>query len=166
MYNLVQISNNINGENMKVSDAMNKNLIICNYSINVVNICKLMSEYNIGFIPIEKNKKIIGVVTDRDIVINMISNKISYNCSIEKYINRNVINIESASSIENALNVMKKNKVKRLIVTDKSKVIGIISLSDIIFVNNEDKIIDTIKSIWSIENNTIEYKTEIDEFYL
>ena len=79
--------------NMKVKDFMSKNLIICSYNINVVNISNIMKKYNIGFIPIEKDKKIIGVITDRDIVVNMISNKINYNNNIESYINSKIISI-------------------------------------------------------------------------
>ena len=152
---------------MKVKDIMSKNLIICSYNINVVNISSIMKKYNIGFIPIEKNKKIIGVVTDRDIVINMITNKINYKNNIESYINNKIVSIDENCSIEECLNLMKENKLKRLIVTNNEKIVGVISTSDI--VNNyddTDKIVNTIKSIWSIEKNDDTYKTEIDEFYL
>ncbi len=152
---------------MKVKDIMSKNLIICSYNINVVNISSIMKKYNIGFIPIERNKKIIGVVTDRDIVINMITNKINYKNNIESYINNKIVSIDENCSIEECLNLMKENKLKRLIVTNNEKIVGVISTSDI--VNNyddTDKIVNTIKSIWSIEKNDDTYKTEIDEFYL
>lgn len=167
MYIKLKISNNITGEIMKVKDIMSKNLIICSHDINVVNISNIMKKYNIGFIPIEKNKKIIGIVTDRDIVINMITNKIDYKNKIESYINDKVINIDENENITNCLNIMKENKVKRLIVTGNKKIVGVISISDII--NNYDdsnEIFETIKSIWSIEKSDDIYKTEIDEFYL
>ena len=82
---------------MKVKDIMSKNLIICSSDINVINISNIMKKYNIGFIPIEKKKKIIGVITDRDIVINIISNKVNNNSSIESYVNSNIIHIEENS---------------------------------------------------------------------
>lgn len=167
MYKISKISDNIIGDKMKVKDLMNRNLIICSHNIGIVNLANIMKKYNIGFIPIEKNKKIIGVVTDRDIVINMISNKTDYDSSIEKYINNNVISIEENKSINECLNLMKKNKLKRLIVTTKNKIVGIISISDILNIYDEqDKIIDTIKSIWTIQKTNDLYKTEIDEFYL
>ncbi len=152
---------------MKVKEIMSKNLIVCSSDINVVNISNIMKKYNIGFIPIEKNKKIIGVVTDRDIVVNMITNKISYKNNIESYVNNKVIKIEEESSISECLNLMKKNKLKRLIVVNGEKIVGVISISDIVnSYDNSYEIIDTIKSIWSIEKNDDTYKTEIDEFYL
>ena len=167
MYIKLKISNNIIGEIMKVKDIMSKNLIICSHDINVINISNIMKKYNIGFIPIEKNKKIIGIVTDRDIVINMITNKINYKNKIESYINDKVINIDENEDVTKCLNTMKKKKKKRLIVTGNGKIVGVISISDIIS-NYDDvnEILETIKSIWKIEKSDDTYKTEIDEFYL
>ncbi len=167
MYKCIKISNNIIGDYMKVKDIMSKNLIICSSDINVINISNIMKKYNIGFIPIEKNKKIIGVITDRDIVINIISNKVNNNSSIESYVNNNIIHIEENSSIDKCLNIMKKNKVKRLIVVNKEKIVGVISLSDILNCYDDlDKVTEVAKVIWSTTKSDDNYKTEIDEFYL
>lgn len=167
MYKCVKISNNIIGDYMKVKDIMSKNLIICSSDINVINISNIMKKYNIGFIPIEKKKKIIGVITDRDIVINIISNKVNNNSSIESYVNSNIIHIEENSSIDKCLNIMKENKVKRLIVVNKEKIVGVISLSDILnYYDDLDKVTEVAKVIWSTTKSDDNYKTEIDEFYL
>lgn len=167
MYKCIKISNNIIGDYMKVKDIISKNLIICSSDINVINISNIMKKYNIGFIPIEKNKKIIGVITDRDIVINIISNKVNNNSSIESYVNNNIIHIEENSSIDKCLNIMKKNKVKRLIVVNKEKIVGVISLSDILNCYDDlDKVTGVAKVIWSTTKSDDNYKTEIDEFYL
>lgn len=167
MYKCIKISNNIIGDYMKIKDIMSKNLIICSSDINVINISNIMKKYNIGFIPIEKNKKIIGVITDRDIVINIISNKVNNNSSIESYVNNNIIHIEENSSIDKCLNIMKKNKVKRLIVVNKEKIVGVISLSDILNCYDDlDKVTEVAKVIWSTTKSDDNYKTEIDKFYL
>jgi predicted transcriptional regulator len=167
MYKCVKISNNIISDYMKVKDIMSKNLIICSSDINVINISNIMKKYNIGFIPIEKNKKIIGVITDRDIVINIISNKVNNNSSIESYVNSNIIHIEENSSIDECLNIMKENKVKRLIVVNKEKIVGVISLSDILNCYDDlNKVTEVAKVIWSTTKSDDNYKTEIDEFYL
>ena len=159
MYKCVKISNNIIGDYMKVKDIMSKNLIICSSDINVINISNIMKKYNIGFIPIEKKKKIIGVITDR--------NKVNNNSRIESYVNSNIIHIEENSSIDKCLNIMKENKVKRLIVVNKEKIVGVISLSDILNCYDDlDKVTEVAKVIWSTTKSDDNYKTEIDEFYL
>ena len=68
--------------------------------------------------PITDDKKIIGILTDRDIVIEMISN---YDHDITKYIKKNIIVIDEGRKVEEAIDIMRKKKVKRLIVVDRKK---------------------------------------------
>lgn len=146
---------------MKIKDIMSKNIISSKSNSTINDISKLMKKYNIGFIPIIDDK-LIGVITDRDIVIKCIFNN-DYN--IKSYINRNIITIEENNNIEDALKLMSTNKIKRLIVTKEKEIVGILSLSDILN-TNIDNIINTIKSIYEIKDNKFNNNPEIDEFNL
>lgn len=157
---------NINGDKMKIEELMTKNIITAKKSEKVFEIAQKMKEYNIGFIPVIDNSKIIGVITDRDIVINCISNNNDKNETVENYINKNIVSVKIEDDLEQALNLMKDNKVKRLIVSDNNKVIGIISLSDILTTNLTDELLETVKSIWEIQDRNKLPDSQIDEFYL
>ena len=143
---------------MKAQDIMSRNLIIMNDNTSISEVARIMKEKDIGFIPISNDNKIVGVITDRDIVINAISNKCSLDTPVKEYATKNVISVNIDDNVSKILNVMRKNKVKRVLVTDEHKLVGIVSFSDILN-NNEFDILNTMKEIWSI-------KTEIDEFYL
>ena len=163
MYYLVIIVNNITGDNMKVKDIMSKNIITCNSNSNIYDIAKLMKEKNIGFIPIVDNK-LIGVITDRDIVINVIYNKSDI---IKPYINQNIISIDEQEDIDVALNLMSKNKIKRLVVMKNNNLIGILSISDILNSKTSDnELIKTFKTIYELKDNQQNTNPEVDEFYL
>lgn len=150
---------------MKVQDKMNKKLITAQKKENIYSIAQKMKEYDIGFLPICDNKKIIGVLTDRDICIKILANKDFQN--IESYISKNIITIPKEETIEEALKKMKKYKVKRLLVTEENKVVGIISLSDIIENTKEkEEILDTVATIFKREIALREKTAEIDSFYL
>lgn len=152
---------------MKIETIMSRDLIIGDLTQKVSEIAELMKKYDIGFIPIAQNKHIIGVVTDRDIVCSTFINQLDGNSKIENYMTNNVISIKVEDSIENALKLMGKEKVKRLIVSDHEKVVGILSLSDIITTDIDEKTFLTeLKKIWSIHKNIDNFHTEIDEFYL
>jgi predicted transcriptional regulator len=152
---------------MKIEKLMCKDLIICQTTDTISDIASLMQRCDIGFIPIAEDKKIVGVITDRDIVINAISNNADLDSEIEKYITRNVISINKDKTVEDAVNLMGVEKIKRLLVTDKDKLVGVLSLSDIINSDIDNQlIIDNQKKIWEIFRNIDEYKTEIDDFYL
>ena len=101
-----------------IKDIINKHIIFSSINSSIKDISKLMNEYNIGFIPIVDNDKYIGVVTDRDIalILPLINN---VNDSIKSYVKNNIILIDYNSSIDYALELMGKYKVKRLLVSDK-----------------------------------------------
>lgn len=140
-----------------------KNLIIGKNTDTIKEISNLMKEYDIGFIPISKGNKIIGVITDRDIVTRAISNGVNSDDLIESYISYNVINCNVTDSVDSILEVMTKSRIKRVIITDKEKVVGIVSLSDLL---DEKKAFSAFKEIYKIDKNFDYFKTEIDEFYL
>lgn len=152
---------------MSIEKVMSKDLVIAKIDDSIADVAMMMQKWDIGFLPVSDNKKIVGVITDRDIVINAISNNENPKKKIENYITKNVINIDVDESLEDAVELMGDNKVKRLIVTNNKKVVGVLSLSDIINSKiDDDLIMDNIKEIWNIYRNIDEYQTEIDEFYL
>ena len=148
---------------MFVKDKMSKNIICARLDSNIQDIAKLMKKYDIGFIPIHENNKIVGIITDRDIVINNVFNNDE---KIKDYITKNIIIINENENIKSALELMKKHKIKRLIVTKSNKVTGILSLSDILSDTNGNVLLDTLKEIYSIDKNEHDYNLAIDEFYL
>ena len=151
---------------MNINDIMSKKIIVGNTTNTLSEIAELMKKYDIGFIPIVDKNKLVGVITDRDIVINAISNNCSFNDLIDKYVVKNIISIEQNKSIDDALNLMALKKVKRLIVTDNNKISGILTLSDILGKYDNEIILDTFKQIFEINRNDDLFSTEIDEFYL
>lgn len=142
---------------------MSKDLIVLDINSSIYDIANTMKEKDIGFIPISKNKKIVGVITDRDIVVKVLANK---DIRIKDYISRNLIKVNVNESIEKAIELMGINKVKRLLVEDNNKLVGVISLSDIVNNCNSDIVYKNIKRIFTIYRNTDEYITKIDEFKL
>ncbi len=151
---------------MNINDIMSKKIIVGSTTNTLSEIAELMKKYDIGFIPIVDKNKLVGVITDRDIVINAISNNCSFNDLIDKYVVKNIISIEQNKSIDDALNLMALKKVKRLIVTDNNKISGILTLSDILGKYDNEILLDTFKQIFEINRNDDLFSTEIDEFYL
>lgn len=143
---------------MKVKDIMSKNVITCKLDSTIYEVAKLMEKNNIGIIVIDDLK---GVITDRDLIKPLIN----HDDKIEGYISNPVITVNEEESALNALKLMGKHKIKRLVVMNKD-IVGVLSLSDIINHVDDNLIIKTIKEIWSINDNKHEKSSEIDEFYL
>lgn len=149
--------------NLKIEHIMSKDLIIMDINSSIYDIALQMKEKDIGFIPISNNNTIVGVLTDRDIVVKILANK---DDKIESYRNKDLIKININSSIEDAVKLMGNKKIKRLLVENNNKLVGVLSLSDILNNLDNDTLLENIKKIFTIYRNTDEYITKIDEFKL
>lgn len=150
----------------KVIDIMSKDVITAHKENTFHEVASLMKKYDIGFIPIVEKNQVIGVITDRDMVIRGLSNKENANAKIKKYMTEQVIAIEPSAKIEEASNIMACKQVKRLVVMDKDKLVGILSLSDITN-HNDKKAINALIGINRKHNkNYLKDNPEIDDFLL
>ena len=144
---------------------MTYKIISADIDNTIKDVSELMKKHNIGFIPIKNKENYIGVITDRDICLS-IPTLNNINDSIKSYITNNIIYIDSYSDIDNALKIMRDNKVKRLLVKEKGEIIGVLSLSDILNYTNNTNVIKTYKTIFYIHDNNMSDIAEIDDFYL
>lgn len=86
---------------------------------------------------------------------------------IHSYLSTLLITIKEEDSLEDALSLMSKHQVKRLLVTREEKIVGIVSLSDIYFASdNIDKLTETLRQMKKIKKNKTVEDTQIDAFYL
>ncbi|MDD2444840.1 MAG: CBS domain-containing protein [Candidatus Nanoarchaeia archaeon] len=118
---------------MKVSDIMKKAIVVDDSSITLKQAAKIMTERKIGSLIILKEDKIIGILTESDVVkdIDSINKKLS------ELMSKDIISIDKNSIIEDAARLMKQNKIKRLPVLDGKSLVGIITATDIIQSSNE-----------------------------
>lgn len=143
---------------MDIEKVMTKGIIVCRINDDIKKIADIMKKYDVGFLPIIDNNKIIGTVTDRDLIVN------EFNDVINKH--NSLITVNYNQDVYEALDIMGKNKVKRLIVTKDNKAIGIVSLSDLVNYTTKDKFAETFKQIYEIDKNNHYFNTDIDDFYL
>jgi len=129
---------------MKIKDFMTKGIVTCEIDDSINEIAEIMEANNIGFLAVVDEDEIVGVITDRDIVIGPVMDNES---SIEDFISENIISIDENDDILDALTLMKENKVKRLLITKKEKYTGVLSLSDLLDSDYDQEIINTLKEI-------------------
>ncbi len=125
---------------MRVNEIMNKAIAI-DHDVSVKEAAKIMSNKNIGSLIVLNKDKIIGIITDRDILKNISS----LGKRISIVMSKNVITIDHNESLDNASLIMTENKIKRLPVVDKGKLVGVITATDIVANSdllNEDFLFD------------------------
>jgi len=120
-----------------VKDVMNSPVITAAPNASVKEIANKMSNAKVGSVIIMDNDKPIGIVSDWDIV-SMASVKDELPSKIPaKNIMQPLQTIESEEGITRAARLLRKHNIKRLGVTYKNKLVGVISSSDVIAVTPE-----------------------------
>lgn len=118
---------------MKIKDCMCNKVYYCLPNSTVADCAKLMNENHIGCIPVcDEEKNLVGLVTDRDITLRCIaSNKDCNTTKVSDIMTCNVYTCNSEDTVEAVEDKMSENKVRRIPILDKNKVVGIITLGDL-----------------------------------
>jgi len=115
-----------------VKDIMSKSLISADPSTTVFQIAQLMEKGGVGAIIVKKDGEPAGIITDRDFAIKITTQKLSSDTPIDKVASYPLEKIESNESIIAAASVMSSKKIRKLAVIENSKVIGIITSTDLV----------------------------------
>ena len=135
---------------MKVKDAMHKGVDWVSPDTPVTELAKLMRDHDVGAIPIGENDRLVGMVTDRDIVCKGLAQD-NFNASSTTA--RDVMTAEihccrDDDDLAKAVRHMDELKVRRLPVINKSKrMVGILSLGDVSHSASADLLMECIKSV-------------------
>jgi CBS domain-containing protein len=149
-------------ESVPVSNIMIRNVKTAEENQSINAIAKVMSENNIGSVVILKSNEVeglSGIITERDIVRIAGAAQTLSSTLLQLYardiMSKPVITIDAASSIQDAIQSMKLNNIRRLPVVDREgKMVGIITDKDIFrAIINSQSLVASIS-----ENITVEYR--------
>ena len=127
------VNNNLKKDLSKilVKDIMSKQLITAPSSTTVYQISKMM-EQGIGAVLIKENSIPIGIITDRDFAIKIVANKYPLDTPVGKIASTPLQTIGPNESILDAAKQMSTKKIRKLAVVEDTKIVGIITSSDLV----------------------------------
>ena len=117
---------------MIVRDIMKKDVATIDAEALISDAAKIMSSRLIGSLVVVKNNNVVGILTERDILLQVTEGKPLSNVKVKDIMSSPVITISPETDIEEAANVMIKNIIRRLPVMEGQKLVGIITSEDII----------------------------------
>lgn len=117
----------------KVNAVMTRNVEAVSPAETLEQAAKKMRMRNVGILPVVDEQKVIGLLTDRDIVLRAVSEGMRpYMTRVRDVMTRKVISCYEDQSITAVSWLMEKNFVHRLVVLDRQgNLVGLVSLSDI-----------------------------------
>ncbi|WP_409254296.1 CBS domain-containing protein [Bacillus sp. SCS-153A] len=110
---------------------MCSNVETCTLLDNVYEVAVKMKENDVGAIPIVDGEHLVGMITDRDIVVRGVAEKHPGSSKVEEVMSDELVTIGSDSTIDEAAMLMSRHQIRRLPVVDGQRLIGIVSLGDL-----------------------------------
>ncbi|GED66464.1 CBS domain-containing protein [Brevibacillus reuszeri] len=118
-------------ENRTLREIMTKDVATVTLKDNVYEVACKMRDWNVGVIPVVDEKEdVIGVITDRDIVIRGLAEKHEGSTATEVVMTRDIILGQPGMTVDEAAKIMAQHQIRRLPVVEHGKLAGIVALAD------------------------------------
>ncbi|MDY0884552.1 CBS domain-containing protein [Dongia soli] len=116
---------------MKVAKIMSSDVHIASPNDSIEEIARIMASEDIGFLPVGENDRLIGTITDRDIVIRGVASGKDGDARVRDVMTREVKYCFSDEEIDHVIENMGDLQVRRLPVVNRDKrLVGVVSLAD------------------------------------
>ena len=118
---------------MKVKDIMHKGIECVAPDTAVSAVAQKMKELDVGAMPIAKDGKLLGMITDRDITIRCVAgNENMSKVKAKDVMTQGVVYCRDTEDVEDAVRLMEGKQIRRLPVLDENmRMVGMVSLGDI-----------------------------------
>lgn len=126
---------------MQVSEVMHQGVTMAQIGDSLQRVANMMKKYDIGIVPIYKNERPVGIVTDRDIVVSGLAHGHRPDEPISLAMTHKVISVYEDQHINDAIHLMEENQISRLLVLNRGdRPVGVISLQDLVREMKDDHI--------------------------
>jgi len=133
---------------MLVRNVMKRDVITAKPDLTLREAAKIMTKFRIGSLVIAENHELKGIVTGTDILKAIAQGKDVDTVLVKEIMSSPVKTIDPSADLEDAVDIMVKNKIKRLVVVEGGKIVGIITASDILAI--EPKLIEHLSKLMSL----------------
>lgn len=135
---------------MQLKDIMTSNVESVSTTTPLSEAARLMATHDVGFLPVIDSNGVVGVVTDRDIMIRAIADGADPNQThVGTVMTRDVHSLSEDTSVEEGARLMKKKQIRRLLVKGSNdRIVGVVSLGDLaIKCHDSEMEADTLEKI-------------------
>ena len=117
---------------LKVKDIMTKNVAYVNPVSTVTEAAQLMQKHNVGSIPVCDQNGVVGVVTDRDIVVRNVAHGTNpQSMKVSDVMTSQVTTASPDMDVNDVSRMMSQNQIRRIPVVENNKLVGIVALGDV-----------------------------------
>ena len=123
---------------MKISDVMTPNPRTVAPDDDIQVAARIMRDEDAGSVPVVQDSRVVGMVTDRDIVIRAVADG-DFDCTVEDVASDDVVCATSEMTTADAAELMSEHQIRRLPVVDSDeRLVGIVSIGDLAVKEGKD----------------------------
>ena len=117
----------------KISELMTPNPCAIEADKPVAHAAKMMKEENVGLAPVVEGDRLVGTLTDRDIVTRVVAEgKDPQTVPVREVASTDVVTIDPQQDLDEALRLMARHQVRRLpVVEEDGRLVGVVAQADI-----------------------------------
>jgi len=123
---------------MQVHEVMSRNVLVASPDDTIEKAAALMAQVNCGALPVGENERLVGMITDRDIVLRAAAKgNPPDRCTVREVMSRGVKFVFEDETTQAAADSMSGLQIRRLPVLNRQKrLVGIVSLGDLALKSN------------------------------
>jgi len=133
---------------MKVRECMSHHVLVANPRQAIAEAARLMSKCDAGVLPVGEDDRLVGMITDRDIVIRAVADG-DFQATVEDVCSDDVVTCTAEMSTADVSALMGEHQIRRIPVVDEDdRLVGIVSLGDLAVKEHRDsRTGDTLETI-------------------
>jgi CBS domain-containing protein len=131
-----------------IREVMTTDVRACEPNAAVTDAAKLMAKEDVGPIPIVEEGRLVGLITDRDIVVRVIAEgKDPKLTKVGQIATKDLVNVSPDADLDEALKLMAERQVRRLPVVEGDRLIGIVAQADVARMGKDKKTGEVVEEI-------------------
>jgi CBS domain-containing protein len=131
-----------------VRDAMSADVRSASPVQSVIEAAEMMKAEDVGSVPVVDDGRLLGIITDRDIVIRAVAEARDLKTvTVDEVASREVVTAEPDWDLDEALRLMAAHQVRRLPVVEDGRLVGMLAQADVAIEAAGKKVGDTVEQI-------------------
>ena len=129
---------------MNIRDLMSKRVVTVAAEAALPQAAALMRDENVGVLPVERHGALVGMITDRDITIHAVA-KGDIQVPVSAVMTPIPVTIGPQALVAEAIYTMLHYNVRRLPVIDRDRLVGMVSLEDLVEAGNDQELLSALR---------------------
>jgi len=126
---------------MRIADIMTRDVQSVTGDTDLITVARHMRDLDVGVIPVVEGSRLVGVITDRDIVIRAVAmGQDPQQSLVRDHMSPNPTTITSTEQVSQAAEIMAREQIRRLPVVEDGTLVGILSIGDVAVDAGKDRL--------------------------